>query len=263
MWHVAGLEVPPLAGLAGRRAWLGPLGKQATADMGKRSALRGRIVVEEVEAQAVERGGNGGPVKKKRVEPAGQGVCPPGEQEQAEPSQQPEPKATKKSKPSVPKAKPAWRQDSASCRACVSKDVPGKGRGLVATQRLQAGAEVASELPAVHWIYKEWQTSICACCANPADMGDARRALPLPCGDCGTVAYCSEVCRASDAKRHGVSCALLGSSAVQAAKLDTNGSSALSLVRPPSLFLVGCSISSRAPLFMRRPCVCVRRCAAR
>jgi len=46
---------------------------------------------------------------------------------------------------------PAWRQDSATCPACVIKPVPGKGRGLVCTRPIKAGEVVVGELPAVQW----------------------------------------------------------------------------------------------------------------
>ena len=105
------------------------------------------------------------------------------------------------------KSEPDWRLPGARCKACVPRQLPGRGRGLVATRLIRAGEEVASELPAIHWNYTSWKASVCSGCLQLADKAQPRAALPVQCEGClGYARYCSKACSAAAAPQHSTVC---------------------------------------------------------
>ena len=116
------------------------------------------------------------------------------------------PKLTKEQRAAL--GPPAWRQECATCPACVIKEVPGKGRALVSTRPIKAGEVVVGELPAVHWVYASWREQACGWCMK---IAADKQPCALSCEGCDSVRWCSEACKTAHNSTgdHGVSCGFL------------------------------------------------------
>ncbi|KAI7843000.1 hypothetical protein COHA_003333 [Chlorella ohadii] len=90
--------------------------------------------------------------------------------------------------------------------ALEAKDVPGKGRGVVAARAIGSGETVLADHPLLLWPQHSTAAAFCSHCLRAFNSLEDNAEEVVPCPTCGQVGFCNAACAAAAAADPGSHC---------------------------------------------------------